>query len=726
MGFRILGCFRFPFYGVQGYSAPPRDSIMANDKRKTKARLIAELEEMRQENAGLRQQMTEDDMAVVKRRLVAEQVRAETMAMQKSDDLLKIVGQFFQGIKDLGVETSVCGIYFLDEKVDRLIDYRAFVNPKKYGISWTSPELIEFSEDILVSMRDQVLSEAWSNWQGSEGQKHWHKQKVHTYVTNINREISENWLKRIGATTSTSFEPFISERIGAFAVTNVPFKYGMVGFRKREYCDEHVAIVREFTEALSLGYLRFLDFQRLEEQNRNLLIERSLERVRAEVAAMREGRDLSKIVRVVKQVLKELGMSVDSIGINIIDDTSGNIRTYSEGNTTEYGLHDAMEDRESYKNLYGYWKGNRTWHRFFKHADRIQEWFQAGHEGATEQEVVEGAKNRYNLTEQEIQEWLRMGRTSSRVQEAINGGLWIVDVPFAYGTLAMRKHKGESFSEDEIHLLERFTEVFALGYTRFLDFQKVDEAQKKLIDELEEELQTAHDMQMRLMPTEAPKIPGFEIVGHCLPANHVGGDFFQYFPQNGRLSISLADVTGHAMEAAVPVMMFSGILKSQMEIGGPVEEIFGRLNRSLHGTLDKRTFVCFTMGELDTETRTFHLANGGCPYPYHFQASTGEISELQLDAYPLAIRSDSEYETMDIQLNAGDRIIFCSDGIIEAENAGEEMFGFERTAETIRQGCREDLSAEALIDHLIGAVKAFAGETPQGDDMTVVVLKVGK
>ena len=251
------------------------------------------------------------------------------------------------------------------------------------------------------------------------------------------------------------------------------------------------------------------------------------------------------------------------------------------------------------------------------------------------------------------------------------------------------------------------------------------ELQEKLNQELEEELQTAHDMQMGLMPTESPKIPGFEISGRCLPANHVGGDFFQYFPiSDNRLTISLADVTGHAMEAAVPVMMFSGILKIQMEIGGSIEEIFGRLNRSLHGTLDKRTFICFTMGELDRETRTFHLANGGCPYPYHFKDSTDEISELQLDAYPLAIRPNSEYQTVDIQLQQGDRIVFCSDGIIEAENAEGDIYGFERTSEMIRQGCIEGLSAEALIDRLIGAVKAFAGDVPQGDDMTVVVLRV--
>ena len=73
---------------------------------------------------------------------------------------------------------------------------------------------------------------------------------------------------------------------------------------------------------------------------------------------------------------------------------------------------------------------------------------------------------------------------------------------------------------------------------------------------------TAHDLQMGLMPTEPPQIEGFDITGRCIPANHVGDDFFQYFQYCGKLSLYLADVTGHAIEAVLPVMMFSGVLNS--------------------------------------------------------------------------------------------------------------------------------------------------------------------
>ena len=152
---------------------------------------------------------------------------------------------------------------------------------------------------------------------------------------------------------------------------------------------------------------------------------------------------------------------------------------------------------------------------------------------------------------------------------------------------------------------------------------------------MDRELAKAHEMQMSLMPVTGLRTLKFDVAGRCLPASHVGGDYFQYNERDGHLRVSLADVTGHAMEAAIPAVLFSGVLESQEELGGDVGDLFGRLNRSMCGTLGQRTFVCFVMGELDSVAGKFHLANGGCPYPYHYR--NGEISEIQMDTYPLGI-----------------------------------------------------------------------------------------
>ena len=259
---------------------------------------------------------------------------------------------------------------------------------------------------------------------------------------------------------------------------------------------------------------------------------------------------------------------------------------------------------------------------------------------------------------------------------------------------------------------------------QILDAQIREERRRQ--EELERELQTAHDLQMGLMPGESPHLEGFDLAGRCLPATHVGGDYFQFFARDDRLTIGVADVTGHAMQAAIPVVMFSGILESQMELDSPVDELFGRLNRSLCRILDSRTFVCFSLGQLDLDSRTIHLANAGCPYPYHFDAATGQVVELQIDAYPLGVRSESTYWTVALPLKPGDRIVFCSDGILEAQDSADRMFGYERTAELIRSGCAEDLSARRLLEHIFDAVLTFTGETEATDDMTCVVLGVDR
>ncbi len=265
--------------------------------------------------------------------------------------------------------------------------------------------------------------------------------------------------------------------------------------------------------------------------------------------------------------------------------------------------------------------------------------------------------------------------------------------------------------------------ALALGYT-VTKRRTQRRAEQSLMRELENELQTAREMQMGLMPTASPQIDGFNLTGRCIPASQVGGDFFQYFQQDGKLSICLADVTGHAMQAAVPVMIFSGVLKTEMGYGYSVEQLFSKLNRTMHQSLDKRTFVCFAMIDLDLTNHHLQFANSGCPYPFHYHASTGDVTELQIDAYPLGVRAETAYKTIETSLETGDYIVFCSDGIIEAANTDEGVFGFEQTVEAIRVGCAEGLSAEALIDRLIGAVQAFAGDEPQRDDMTCVVLRV--
>ena len=91
---------------------------------------------------------------------------------------------------------------------------------------------------------------------------------------------------------------------------------------------------------------------------------------------------------------------------------------------------------------------------------------------------------------------------------------------------------------------------------------------------------------------------------------------------------------------------------------------------------------------------------------------------------PIGLRAESEYGVVEIELAPGDRIVLCSDGIIEAQQEEGEIFGFERTADVIGQAARENMPATVMIERLLGAVDLFTGIGEQLDDQTIVVLRV--
>lgn len=273
--------------------------------------------------------------------------------------------------------------------------------------------------------------------------------------------------------------------------------------------------------------------------------------------------------------------------------------------------------------------------------------------------------------------------------------------------------------------------VIGMGVGEQEDDILSDEGQvDALLSEYGKELDMARKMQMGLMPATDPEIAGFDIAGLCRPATQVGGDFFQFLQMGAdRWLICLADATGHGMSAAIPLVMFSGMLKSRLREGGMVEELLEGVNRSMHGsmtgdTLTGRTFVCFCGGEIQTETRRIRLTNSGCPYPFHFRAAEGTVVEVEISGYPLGVRPSHSYRIVDVQLEPGDRVVFCTDGIIEADDRFGHMFGFDRMAYLVREGCRQGYSSRDLVDYLMRQVDIFSEGKPQQDDQTVIVVSV--
>lgn len=301
----------------------------------------------------------------------------------------------------------------------------------------------------------------------------------------------------------------------------------------------------------------------------------------------------------------------------------------------------------------------------------------------------------------------------------------IVRVPFYMAT---------SFVIPAVIVVIALISGFCIGASKFYEQRKIATQLKKDLQRQEElerqritkELQDARDMQMRLMPQEPPKLDEFDIYGTCKPTNEVGGDFFDYIWQGQKkekLAITLADVTGKGMKAAMTAVMADGMLHAEAKFWeNSTGEFLSEFNKSLYERTEKRTFVAFCLASIDINAKTLHFSNAGLSWPL-IKRGKKVITIAEASGLPLGIRAGEVYKETSLQLEEGDIAVFCTDGIIEAMNQNEEVYSFERLEEVIRNTL-PGLSASQFVAEILKDVETFVGKADQYDDMTIVVLKV--
>jgi serine phosphatase RsbU (regulator of sigma subunit) len=242
----------------------------------------------------------------------------------------------------------------------------------------------------------------------------------------------------------------------------------------------------------------------------------------------------------------------------------------------------------------------------------------------------------------------------------------------------------------------------------------------------EEELRTAHDMQMGLMPKEDPKIPGYEISGICRPADEVGGDFFDYVwldDRKTRLGIAIGDVSGKAMKAAITAVMTSGMVYREVGTNETPKGILRKINKPMYLKTDKRIFTALSFAIIDLRKKKMVFSNAGQMQPLLKRGEKIQSIKVEGTHLPLGMTEDAEYSEATVQLRKGDLIVFHTDGVPEAMNEKNELFGFDRL-ESIVRGASSDSSAKNMVAGIMQQVQEFTGGTMQHDDMTVVVVKI--
>ncbi|NQT24688.1 SpoIIE family protein phosphatase, partial [candidate division KSB1 bacterium] len=236
-----------------------------------------------------------------------------------------------------------------------------------------------------------------------------------------------------------------------------------------------------------------------------------------------------------------------------------------------------------------------------------------------------------------------------------------------------------------------------------------------------EEARMARDIQINQLPKSNPEIPGYDIAGMSLPALNVGGDYYDFIRLDAhRLAIGLGDVSGKGLAAAMVMSNLQATIRGQICFCGNADASLERANTLLFDSTDSKTFVTLFYGILDTEKHTLCYANAGHNTPFIFSRDQ-KLRPLKTHGLALGIQRDVSYESDEIPIHPGDRLLIYSDGISEAMNDKMEEFGDEKLLEMVRRD--NSNSANALIDKIIAAVHSHFGESSQNDDMTLIVLK---
>lgn len=240
------------------------------------------------------------------------------------------------------------------------------------------------------------------------------------------------------------------------------------------------------------------------------------------------------------------------------------------------------------------------------------------------------------------------------------------------------------------------------------------------------ELLTAHYAQMSIMPQEDPTVQGFDISGICIPANEVGGDFYDYFWMNGekaKLGIVVGDVSGKAMQAAMIAVMSSGMIYSKADEANTPRDLVTRLNRSMYLKTDDMMFTALCFGFINPLTKEFTYTVAGINSPLLKSGNSVESLSSEGSCLPVGVLHDNTYKDKTVLLNPGDVLVLFTDGITEATNNLGEFFEHDTLEELLREIDTATLSAKEIKDQIIENVKQFTGNSNQNDDITVVIIK---
>jgi phosphoserine phosphatase RsbU/P len=285
------------------------------------------------------------------------------------------------------------------------------------------------------------------------------------------------------------------------------------------------------------------------------------------------------------------------------------------------------------------------------------------------------------------------------------------------GVLDLEHTRAGFFNEEHERMLTTLAAQIAIAIENARLYQALARQERQL----ERDMAMAREVQLRLLPSNAPEHTHADMAARFLPARTIGGDlydFLEYGP--GQTAIVLGDVSGKAAPAALFAALVSGIMRSAAHQQLQPAAMLATLNHALQERRLESQYVVMLFALWNDENQTLQVSNSGAAQPLFCRA--GEWNLIRAEGFPLGMFPGVTYDEFSIATEPGDVIVFVSDGILDAQNDQGVMYGEARLAPII---CAErNRSAAQIADAILADVTHFQAGHERFDDETIIVLKV--
>jgi phosphoserine phosphatase RsbU/P len=280
------------------------------------------------------------------------------------------------------------------------------------------------------------------------------------------------------------------------------------------------------------------------------------------------------------------------------------------------------------------------------------------------------------------------------------------------------KTKSEGFTESDQRLLS----IIAAQSANVIENSRLFEEEKKLM-QIQQEIHVASEIQKNLLPKEIPSIKEYDIYATNIPAQEVGGDYYDFIKiSDTKTAFALGDVSGKGLPAAMLMANLQATLRGQLLFCSCSKDCIKRANNLLQKSTDLSKFVTLFFGILDIEKNAFTYCNAGHNVPVFIQL--GKKLVLDKGGIILSWIHNYEYDEEEILFEKGSILIIFSDGVTEAMNEAEEFYGDDRLLSLIEK--ESALDSKQLATKILSDIKTFTKEVPQYDDITLMIIKRSK